>query len=92
VTLTPTSSEPFRDSLGHVTVAELPVPLADTDETASGNPAGVIPLEASDAFDQPEEFNALTLNWYLEPFFRPVTVHEVVVVKHVEPPGLAVTS
>jgi hypothetical protein len=75
------------------TVAEPPAAPTDTDDTASGKPAGTTAADNADESDEPEAFEAFTLNRYEVPFTRPVTVHEVsVVVEQVKPPGNEVTT
>ena len=66
------------------TVADAPVGACDT-------PNGIIAEEADDAEPAPDTFVAVTVNVYDTPPVRPVTVHEVVAVEHVKPPGDEVT-
>jgi hypothetical protein len=60
--------------------------------TAPGNPAGLTPSEIA-AFEDPIPFSATTLNVYVVPLARPLTVQAVVSlsVSQVAPPGVAVT-
>jgi hypothetical protein len=74
------------------TVAEPPAAPTDTDDTASGKPAGTTAADSAEAEEEPETFEAFTLNRYEVPFTKPVTVHEVSVVdEQVAPPGNEVT-
>jgi hypothetical protein len=76
----------------HETVADPPAAPTDTDDTASATPAGTTLFDNADEADQPDAFEAFTLNRYDVPFTKPVTVHEVGdVVEHVNPPGNEVT-
>ena len=52
---------------------------------------GVTAFDASEAADHPAPVRAATVNVYAVPLTRPDTVHVNDVVRHVWPPGLAVT-
>ena len=56
-----------------------------------GTVDGTIAPETSEAAPSPDAFTAATVNVYAVPFVRPVTVHDVVEVIHVNPPGDDVT-
>lgn len=74
------------------TVADPPAALTDTEETASGRPAGTTAADNTEAEEEPETFEALTLNRYDVPFTKPVTVHVVdEIVEQVAPSGNEVT-
>ena len=93
VTMYPLIGEPRLFGTDQDTVAEPPAAPTDTDDTASGKPAGTTATERTDAEEEPEAFEAFTLNRYEVPFTRPVTVHEVsIVVEQLNPPGNEVTT
>jgi hypothetical protein len=52
--------------------------------------AGVTPFEGALAVLGPTPFVATTVNVYVVPFVRPVTMHWVTLAVHVLPPGLEV--
>ena len=54
--------EPRLFGVDHETVAEPPAAPTDTDDTASGTPAGTTATDNADACDQPEAFEAFTEN------------------------------
>ena len=62
-----------------------------TEPRVPGAPNGVTGADGADASDVPAAFVAVTVNVYAVPFASPVTVHAVVSVVHVAPPGCAVT-
>ena len=68
--------------------------LPDTPATPVGGPgtvAGTTEADALEAAPVPVVFVAFTVNVYEVPFVRSVTVHEVVAVVQVKPPGEEVT-
>jgi hypothetical protein len=73
------------------TEAPLRFEVADTAVGASGTRAGVTDDDGAEAGPGPIAFVAVTVNVYAKPFVSPVTVHEVVALVQVAPPGLAVT-
>jgi hypothetical protein len=73
------------------TEAPLRFEVAVTAVGASGTPAGVTDEDGAEAGPGPIAFVAVTVNVYGTPFVSPVTVHEVVALVQVTPPGLAVT-
>jgi len=79
--------EPRGFGTDHETVAEPPAAPTETDETASGKPAGTTAADNADESEEPEAFEAFTLKRYDVPFTKPVTVHDVSVVEQVAPPG-----
>jgi hypothetical protein len=87
-----TIGEPRLFGANHDTDASSPAAPTDTNDTASGKPTGTTEADNTDATDEPEMFDAVTLNRYEVPFTKPVTVQLVaVVVEHVKPPGTDVT-
>ena len=52
---------------------------------------GVTAFDGSDAADQPAPVNACTVKVYVVPFVSPSTVHEVVAVRQMRPPGDEIT-
>jgi hypothetical protein len=86
-----TIGEPRLFGADHDTDASSPAAPTDTNDTASGKPTGTTPADNADATDEPEMFDAVTLNRYEVPFTKPITVQLVVDVEHVRPPGTDVT-
>jgi len=76
-----------HDTTDRVFAFEVP----DTEVGAPGTVDGTTAAEAVEAAPVPETFVAVTVNVYDVPFVRPVTVHEVVAVEHVNEPGVEVT-
>jgi hypothetical protein len=70
----------------------LAAPVALTPVGTCDTPNGTIADEAADAEPAPDTFVAVTVNVYDTPPVRPVTVHEVVAVEQVNPPGDEVTE
>jgi hypothetical protein len=66
-------------------------PVALTAVGAPGTVEGTTAADADEAEPVPDTFVAVTVNVYDVPFVRPVTVHEVVAVEHVNEPGVEVT-
>lgn len=58
---------------------------------APGTVAGTAPADGTDAAPEPRAFAATTVNVYEVPLVRPVTVHEVVEVVHMNESGEDVT-
>jgi hypothetical protein len=76
-----------------VTVAASSAAVAATPVGASGaGSAGVTDVLADDAEEFPAELRAITVNVYPVPFVKPETVHVVLDVVHVNPPGFEVTT
>ena len=69
---------------------ELALDVAVTPVEAPGVPTLMDP-EAAEAAPVPAELMAATVNVYVDPVVRPLTVHAVVAVEQVKPPGLEVT-
>ena len=69
----------------------LAAPIALTAVGAPGTVAGTTAADADEAAPVPDAFVAVTVNVYEVPFVRPVTVHEVDTVEHVNEPGVEVT-
>jgi hypothetical protein len=69
----------------------LAAPVALTAVGAPGTVEGTTAAEADEAAPVPDAFVAVTVNVYEVPFVRPVTVHDVVAVVHVNEPGEDVT-
>ena len=68
--------------------------LPNTPETPVGEPGTIAGTTAPDTLDDapvPTTFVAVTVNMYDVPLVRPVTVHEIVAVVHVNEPGEDVT-
>jgi hypothetical protein len=65
--------------------------VAVTAVATPGTPRGISPSDTRDATDEPDTFEAATVNVYIEPLVRPSTVHEVSAVTQVNPPGFEVT-
>ena len=65
--------------------------VATTEVGASGTVAGATLADGADAAPDPAELVAATTNVYEVPLVRPLTVHEVVGVVHVNEPGEDVT-
>jgi hypothetical protein len=83
---------PSETGAAHETVTELPVaPTPLTELGAPGAPPGMTASDASEAAPAPTMLVAMTVNVYETPLVRPVTVHEVVLLVQVRPPGLDVT-
>jgi len=83
--------EPRLFGTDHDTVASSPAAPTDTDDTASATPTGTAATDNPDTTEEPEAFEAFTLNRYDVPFTKPVTRHEVELVVQVNPPGFDVT-
>jgi len=62
VTVKPVIGEPRGFGTDHETVAEPPAAPTDTDETASGKPAGTTAADNTDAEEEPDTFKAFTAN------------------------------
>ena len=82
---------PFDDGAVQETTTEESPNTPDTPVGTLGTVAGTTDAEALDAEPVPALFVAVTENVYEVPFVRPVTVHVVVVVVHVNEPGDDVT-
>jgi len=52
---------------------------------------GLARADAPEATDEPETFEATTLNEYNVPFVKPPTVHDISEVEHWNEPGFEVT-
>jgi hypothetical protein len=78
VTVYPVMALPPFDAGGdQVTVAEALPPVALADVGAPGLVKGVTAFDAADGGLDPCAFWAVTVNVYVEPFVRPLTVAEV---------------
>jgi hypothetical protein len=75
----------------HTTNAPLAPEVAVTLVGAPGTAAGVADAEGAEAAPLPAPFVAVTVKVYLMPLVRPLTVHDVVELVQVLPPGLDVT-
>ena len=62
VTVKPVIGEPRGFGTDHETVAEPPAAPTETDDTASGKPAGTTAADNTDAEEEPDTFEAFTLN------------------------------
>ena len=93
VTVYPVMAVPplFDGAVHETTDWVLAAPVADAPVGTCETPSGMIAEEAEDAEPAPDTFVAVTLNVYETPPVRPVTVHEVVAVEQVNPPGDEVT-
>jgi hypothetical protein len=69
----------------------LAAPVALTEVGAPGTVNGTTAADTAEVEPVPDTFVAVTLNVYEVPFVRPDTVHDVVVVVHVNEPGVEVT-
>jgi hypothetical protein len=83
---------PVDDGASQVTRADASREDAATEVAAPGAAAGTTTPEGTEAAPEPTSFTAATVNVYVVPFVRPVTVHDVVAVIHVNPPGDEVTE
>jgi len=81
----------FDGAVHDTTDCELTAPVALTPVGTCETPNGTIADDADEAEPEPDTFDAVTVNVYDTPPVRPVTVHEVVAVVHVKPPGDDVT-
>ena len=66
--------------------------MATTEIGAPGTVRGTPPAEGRDATAAPDTFDATTVNEYVTPLVRPVTVHDSSAVTHENPPGFEVTE
>jgi len=83
---------PVDDGASQVTRADASREVATTEVAAPGAAAGTTTPDGTDVAPEPTSFTAATVNVYAVPFVRPVTVHDVVAVVHVNPPGEDVTK
>ena len=65
--------------------------VPDTDVGTPGTLDGTTAVDTEEAEPVPDTFVAVTVNEYEVPLVRPVTVHDVVAVAHVNEPGIDVT-
>jgi hypothetical protein len=87
-----TAAPPLLTGAAHDTTDwVLAAPVALTAVGAPGTVDGVTAAEADEAAPVPDAFVAVTVNVYEVPFVRPVTVHDVDAVVHVNEPGEDVT-
>jgi hypothetical protein len=75
----------------HDTTARVLPGMADTPVGGPGTGRGVTAALGAEGGPSPATFVAKTVNVYEVPFVSPVTVHEVVAVVQLAPPGDAVT-
>ena len=86
------AAPPLRTGADHDTTDDaLAPPAAEIPVGAPGTVDGITAADTAEAAPVPDTFVAVTLNVYEVPFVRPDTVHDVVVVVHVNEPGVEVT-
>ncbi len=85
------AAPPLDGAVHDTTDWVLAAPVALTAVGAPGTVEGTTAADALEAAPVPDTFVAVTLNVYEVPFVRPVTVHDVVAVEHVNEPGVEVT-
>jgi len=86
------AAPPFETGAVHDTTDDaFAAPVATTPVGAPGTIDGTTDAELIDAALVPDTFVAVTANVYDVPFARPVTLHEVVAVVHVNEPGAEIT-
>jgi hypothetical protein len=85
------AAPPLAGAVHDTNAEESNAPVATTAVGASGTVEGTIEEETAEAEPGPDTFVAVTMNEYEVPLVRPVTVHDVVAVTHVNEPGIDVT-
>jgi hypothetical protein len=65
--------------------------VAETDVGAPGTPRGTAPSDGRDAAEEPDRFEATTVNEYVTPLVSPSTTHEVSSVMQLPLLGFEVT-
>jgi len=87
-----TAAPPFDTGAVHDTTDRaFSADVATTPVGAPGTVDGTTADDAVEAEPVPDTFVPVTVNVYDVPFVRPVTVHEVVAVLHVNEPGAEIT-